>query len=132
MTIKETYLYSSDYASSIEDYIRAYFKANGYNLLTSTAYELCLVEYIGEKEDVRKVYDNLFNRYKEDYKKLTDFVMQVNMLSWVNDALIHEGYENREELLEFYSELYYESKDGFYNCYDGNDEAYDYFFEATD
>ena len=132
MKIKEVYISSAFYASSIADYVRAYFMGNGYKLLTPTAYELALAEYIGGKEDAKKVYNTLFNRYKDDYKKLTDLVMQVNMLSWANDTLIHQGFEGREEWLEFYAELYYEARDSFYDTYSGNDEACGYYFETTD
>ena len=132
MEVKEVFLSSEDYASSIANYVRAYFQGNGYNLLTPAAYELALAEWIGGLEDVKKVYGNLFARYKEDYKKLTDLVMQVNMLSWANDTLMRQGFEGREEYLEFYSELYYKAKDSFYDIYSGNEEACDYYFNTTD
>lgn len=132
MEVKEVFFSSEDYASSIANYVRTYFQGNGYNLLTPAAYELALAEWIGGLEDVRKVYTNLYKRYASDYKKFTDLVMQVNMLSWANNTLIRQGFDGRGEYLEFYSELYYEARDSFYDTYSGNEEACDYYFNTTD
>lgn len=70
--------------------------------------------------------------YGNNYKDFTELVMAINMLSWGNDQLRKQDIEGREEYIQYYSELYYESRDAFYNKFENDSEACDYFFEMTD
>jgi hypothetical protein len=58
--------------------------------------------------------------------------MSINMLSWGNDQLRKQGIDEREPWIKVYSDLYYESRDKFYDLFKDDRKACDYFFETTD
>ena len=123
--------FGDKYVPSMVRWITNYFKEVGYELLTNTAEVLASVEEEGA-EKVREKYVELESKYITDYKLFTDFVMQVNMLSWAHDKLREEGFDNREEWIKLYSNLYYQARDLFYDTWENDDIACDYYFEKTD
>ena len=133
MDVKKFFtIFGNNYALTISNWVKSYFKSLNYYLLTDTALFLASLEFDGGIEGVRKKYAELESRYIKDYKLFTDFVLQVNMLSWAHDKLRDEGFAGREEWIELYSNLYYQARDLFYDTWENDDIACDYYFEKTD
>ena len=93
--------------------------------------DFAIADWRGESA-VRETFKRVIKSWGTSYKAFTEIVLAINLLSWANDRLVQQGITDREKWVEFYSELYYDTKDEFYTKYDGNDEATDYFFNMTD
>lgn len=132
MKIQDKYKSAIDFAAPLEEWVRKYFDSVGYEMKYTFVKDIVLAEYTSGEEGVMSTYNSLKKNYKDDYKALTELVMVINMLSWANDFLSRANFDDREEWINFYSNLYYESKDYFYDIYTGNKEACDYFFQTTD
>ena len=130
MKLQDYFISVEGYINAVDKYIRRYFSANNYSMLTDAARQLCYAEF--ENKDVRKKYVELESKYIKDYKLFTDFVVQVNMLSWASDMLLKNGFDDRCEWVDLYSDLYYQAKDLFYDTWGNDDIACDYFFDMTD
>ena len=65
--------------------------------------------------------------WKTDYKWATEIIMVINFLAWY-----HYEEDVNIPLSSLYSELYYKYMDLFYEQFEGDSEATDYFFEMTD
>lgn len=80
--------------------------------------------------------NELFDYYKADYKKLTEFCLCVNWKSWSHYESIETPCEltkeERENVAQTYADLWYEVRDKFYDLYRNNEDATDYFFRMTD
>ena len=132
MKVQEYFNDVFNYAYGVEEWIKKYFKSVNYEIEYTFASDLALVDWYGKQEDVKETYQRIKNNWIDDYKAFTEAVMCINMLSWANDQLIKQGFDDREEWVEFYSELYYQARDDFYNKYENNEESCDYFFKTTD
>lgn len=132
MTIQERFKNIFSYAYSAEAWVKNYFKNVGFECGHTFVSDLCIADWFGDKEKVVETYNKLINEWGDDYKTFTEIVMCVNLLSWFNDELINENIDNREAWVEFYGDLYYESRDAFYEKYGNNVEACDWFFSCTD
>jgi hypothetical protein len=95
------------------------------------ASDFAIADWCGA-DDVRDTYERVKQSWLGDYKVFTEVVIALNMLSWANSALRKQGFEDRDEFVQLYSELYYKAKDDFYAKYGNDREACDYFFEMTD
>lgn len=83
--------------------------------------DLGLAERAGNLD---KCCRELFNSIKDDYKKLTEFVMYLNWKIWWWD-----GHDN-QELAEKYNALW--EKYDYWCCDNLEGEAADYFYSTTD
>lgn len=93
--------------------------------------DFAIADWFGKK-DVEDTYKRVKKEWLSDYKAFTEVVIALNMLSWANAALERQGYDGREEYGKLYADLYYRARDDFYDKYEGNTEATDYFFNMTD
>ena len=125
-------IFGNDYAKTISNWVKSYFNGVNYDLLTDTSFQLWSIALEGGLDCVKSKYKELSSKYINEYKLFTDFVLQVNMLSWAHDKLRDEGFADREEWIDLYSDLYYEARDLFYDTFGNNNEACDYYFEKTD
>ena len=115
------------YAATCE----ANFEANlaevgNYKRFTTFYYDLSIAEFSGGAKAVKDTFKNVVKSWLNDYKYFTEFVLSLNYKSWEWNA------RRNGEFVELYSELFYKAKDLFYNHYEGNEEANEYFFEVTD
>ena len=83
-------------------------------------------------DDVEDTYKRVKEAWLEDYKAFTEGVIALNMLSWANAALDKQGYSGRDVFIDLYADLYHRATTDFYNRYENNREACDYFFDMTD
>jgi hypothetical protein len=132
MKIQDKFKTSIQFADFLEKWVRKYFDRVGYDMKYTFVKDLVLAECTTGEEGVMSTYNTLKKNYKNDYKALTELVMAINMLSWANDSLSRANFDGREGWINFYSNLYYESMNYFYDIYTGNKEACDYFFQTTD
>ena len=132
MKVQEYFNDVFSYAYGIEAWIENYFKSVNFELEYTFASDLAIVDWFGNKEEVKESYNRIKNSWIDDYKAFTQVVMCVNMLSWANDQLIKHCFDDREEWVDFYSDLYYQARDDFYSKYENNEEACNYFFKCTD
>ena len=93
--------------------------------------------YAGDPGAVRDTFNRVFESWKGSYKALTEFIIALNYKSWafageVDSTWLKCSERNRLALVELYSKLYYEGMDKFYEIFEGNEEACDWFFEMTD
>ena len=89
--------------------------------------EFALAEIEGD-ESIKALAERKFNEVKDDYKKLTDFIMAVNHLSWEWHMI---GNEERTQL---YSDLYYEYDEKAIDYLEkhNTEEEVSYFFRTLD
>ena len=131
MKVQEYFNNVFAYAYGVEKWIKDYFKSVGFEPKYTFASDLAIADWLG-KDAVKDTYQRIKEDWIEDYRAFTEAVMEINMLSWANDQLINQGFEGREEWVTFYSDLYYQARNDFYEKYEGNEEACDYFFRTTD
>ena len=93
---------------------------------TTYASDFILAEIEGSA-GVIKTAKNAWENWKTDYKWATEIIMALNFLAWY-----HYDVDVNLPLSELYSELYYKYMDLYYEQFEGNEEATDYFFEMTD
>lgn len=120
------------YAYGVEDWVKKYFKSVGYNSQYTFVADFAMADWRNDVNAVKDTYKNVKKGWLSNYKAFTEVVMSINLLSWANDKLREQGFEDREKWIEFYGELYYQARDDFYNKYTDNEEACDYFFKCTD
>jgi hypothetical protein len=124
------------YAAGIQKWCSDQYELVGKKLDNSFCEAFAICDWNGTKnQKFDKIIDTcnrLLNEYRNDYKTFTEIVVSVNLLAFANDQLINQGIEDREEIMNFYSDLFYKLKDEFYKQYENNEEACDYFFEMTD
>lgn len=97
----------------------------GYKRISTFFSDLSIAEWMGIAS-VKDTYNNVVKSWLNDYKMFTEFVICLNWKSW---EWAGRGYD---ELGQLYSDLYYQARDKFYEHYDGNQTACDYFFQMTD
>lgn len=127
-----------EYAFQAEQiYFKNVLAENGYKCFTTFYSDLTLAECVEGKKGVEDTIKNVIKSWLDDYKYFTEFIMAINMKSWEMEYRQENNMpapygENAEELCKFYGEQYYVLKYKFYEHYEGNKEAYDYFFNTTD
>lgn len=118
-----------NYAASEEKHFEELVSMAGYNRLTTFYSDLSVAEWY-DKKSVKETYKNVCKNWIDDYRYFTEFVVCLNYKAW------EHADRGNTELSEFYSELYYNARDLFYDYYKGDDpksvEARDYFFRITD
>ena len=95
---------------------------NGYKLMTNLYYEFSTAEQYS-LFDVSNLYVDALNKYKDNYKYLTELVMVLNWKHW-------DHYKYNKDLSELYAELYYKAHD--YACENLKGEELDYYYITTD
>ena len=95
------------------------------------AADFAIADWYGA-EDVKETYKRVIKEWNADYKALTEVVMALNLLSWVNVSLQQAGFEDRDDFIKLYSRLYYDATNEFYKEYGEDAEKCDYFFRMTD
>lgn len=136
MKLEERFSCVEHYIAWVKLQITSFVEVAGYELIHPELIEkFAETDWSGGNEAIKAVYvlyNELHNQYKDDYKSLTELVMIVNHLAWVNDALCGIGIGERDSWVGLYSELYYEARDDFYDRWGNDDEACEYFFQTTD
>lgn len=131
-TIYNSFKSPFTYAAGIEKWCKDfYYDVSGNKLQYTFCYDFAIADWIGE-DKVRGTYNRVIISWGDDYKAFTEIVLSINLLSWANDQLIKQGITDREKWVGFYTDLYHDAKDKFYEKYEGNKEATDYFFNMTD
>lgn len=97
----------------------------GYESFTTFYSDFTIADAFGAKA-VKDTYKRCVKSWLGDYKYATELVLVLNHKSWE-----HHGAGNMD-LSALYSDLYYELKDKFYDKYENNKEAREYFFNITD
>ena len=120
------------YAAGMETWVNKYFKAIGRSKLKYTfVQDFAIADWYNTKS-VKETYQRVIKEWKSDYKALTEVAMSLNMLAWAHDTLRKQGIEGRDEVIGLYNELYYKTRDLFYEVYKANETAREYYFEMTD
>jgi hypothetical protein len=126
----------SKYAGIAEIWVKKYFQSVGYKMGYTFVQDFAIADWDGGTKDVNETYGRVKKEWIDNYKAFTEAVMSINMLAWFYDQLIKQGVEREdiscEEIMDFYSELYYKAREDFYNKYENDEEACHYFFETTD
>ena len=99
---------------------------SSYVPFTTYASDFILAEIEGSAGVIKTAKD-AWNNWKTDYKWATEIIMTINFLAW-----FHYDVDVNLSLSELYSELYYKYMDLYYEQFEGNSEATEYFFEMTD
>lgn len=81
---------------------------------------------------IKETYDRCVKEWKDDYRYFTDIVIATNMLCWHYDGLSKSMTDQARKLSRLFGDLYYQARDKFYDLFENNKEACDYFFEETD
>ena len=120
------------YAAGNEQWCKNFYEEMGDKELEYTfPADFAIADWAGEDE-VRKLYNSIKKSWLSDYKAFTEVAVSLNLLSWANNQLTTQGIDGRDKFIDLYCEMYYQAREDFYNKFDGNDEACDYFFEMTD
>ena len=77
------------------------------------------------KNEIERVFKEIFNESKSDYKLLTELVMVLNHKTWQHSENLYNT-----ELCEFYSKLFYKAKAYAETTLQG--EELKYYLEITD
>ena len=134
MKIHEFFKDQFSYAAGVEEWCKKYYDfitdSNG-ELTYTFCNDFAIADWYGLK-DVNETYNRVKKYWIDDYKAFTEVVISLNLLAWANDQLIKQGFENREGIMNNYSELYYKARDDYYKHYKGQQDKLDYIFDMTD
>ena len=128
MKVQQKFQNVFSYAYGVEEWVN---KSLPNPLEYTFVSDFAIADWFSE-EDVLDTYRRVKEQWLDDYMAFTEVVVAVNMLSWANDALIRQGFDDRERFVKLYSDLYYTARKDFYDKYEGNEEACNHFFEMTD
>ena len=129
MNVHEKFTTVFSYAAGVEQWVNDCLPLGP--LKYTFANDFAIADWFGTSE-VKDTYKRVKNEWLSDYKAFTEVVIALNMLSWANDTLKRQGIDGRDEFIELYANLYHQATTDFYDKYEGNQEACDYFFEMTD
>lgn len=129
MRIQQGFNSVFSYAAGVEEWVNHQLPLGPLEM--TFASDFAIADWCG-KDDVLDTYKRVKNEWLSDYKAFTEVVIALNMLSWAHNALKAQGFDGRDEFIELYASLYRQAVRDFYDKYDGNTEACDYFFEMTD
>lgn len=96
-----------------------------YKRKTTFYADLSMAECYG-KDEVKDTYRRVMKSWIDDVEYITEFILCLNHKAWE-----WYGRKNRE-MSELYSTLYEEGRDKFYEKYEGDEKACDYFFKVMD
>lgn len=128
MRLQENFKSVLSYAAGVEQWVDN-------NLMQPLDYtfasDFAIADWYG-KDAVEDTYKRVKEEWYSDYKAFTQAVVAINMLSWAHNTLQKQGIDGRDEYIKLYSDLYYRARKDFYDKYENNEEACDYFFQMTD
>lgn len=119
------------YTSLAEDSIKKCLDNIGFKCEHSFIKDFISAEWEG-LEKVEDVYSKLKEEWLDDYKAWTEVAVCLNYLSRFHCSLIENGMDYSYDAEELYDELYFNSKEDFYDKYTWNEAACDYFFLCTE
>ena len=96
----------------------------GYNPLTTFWDDFSIAEAFGPSS-IKDTAKRAWSEWKDDYKYVTELVMVLNHKCWYWN-------EHNDNLMELYSNLYYEYNDKLYDFYKNDKKALDYIFHTLD
>ena len=102
--------------------------ANGYVIpmeIRGLFSDLSIAEKVKGQEGIKAVYDEVVERFKDDYKMITELAVCLNWKIW-------QLYKQDEETARCYDKLWSQVGNFFYTTFKGNKEAERYYFEVTD
>ena len=129
MKLQENFQNVFSYAAGMENWVNQQLPLGP--LQYTFVADFAIADWLGE-DSVKETYERVKEAWLSDYKAFTEVVIALNMLSWAHCALKDQGIDGRLPYIRLYADLYYQARHDFYDKYDGNEEACDYFFEMTD
>lgn len=98
----------------------------GYKPMTTFWDDFSIAEtFFGTPLSIKDTAKRAWSEWKNDYKYATELIMVLNHKCWY--------WNNRNDnLMELYSNLYYEYNEKLYDFYKNNKEALDYIFHTLD
>lgn len=112
------------YAAANEAMFESFMSECGHERITTFFSDLSIAEYYGTKE-IKDTYDRVVQEWLGDYKYFTEFVLSLNQKIW-------QWYKYDEETAKLYNDLWDDAQDKFYEKYENDQEAKDYYFRITD
>ena len=111
----------------------------GYTRLYHAYRDLSAAELDGAEAAKTKA-TQLYKKHENSYKYIAELVLSLNWKRWNWYATMETAKEKGKaeleafsrEMSKTYSALYYAAMDAFYEAYEGEQEACDYFFRVTD
>lgn len=91
-----------------------------------------VADWMSGTRGIMETYQNVKNEWLCNYKAFTEVVIALNMMAWAHNQLKKQGFDGRDTFIEFYSDLYHQATTDFYDKYEADEEARQYFFEKTD
>ena len=89
-------------------------------------FDFALAERANGQDGIKAVYDEVVERFKDDYKMITELAVCLNWKTW-------QHYNAGDETTaRYYDGLWAQVPDFFYSTFEGNEEAETYYFEVTD
>ncbi len=129
MILHEKFSNVFSYAAGMEEWVNNAYPLGPLNY--TFVNDFAIADWYNAKS-VRETYERVKEEWLSNYKAFTEVVVALNQLSWAHNQLKEQGIDGRDEFIQLYSDLYYKSRDDFYDKHRGNEEATDYFFEMTD
>lgn len=105
------------------NYLNYMCNMTGYQPSTTTYEDFTISEEFGVAA-IETLYMQLFEKYKTDYKKLTELVMMLNWKSWEHNS------QGNYEISELYADLFYKARDYGYDHL--KDDELSYFWRTLD
>ena len=105
------------------NYLNYMCNMTGYQPFTTTYEDFTISEEFGAAA-IETLYTQLFEKYKTDYKRLTELVMMLNWKSWEHNSL------GNYEISELYADLFYKARDYGYDHL--KDDELSYFWRTLD
>ena len=97
----------------------------GYNPLTTFWDDFSIAETFFGQSSIKDTAERAWSEWKGNYKYATELVLVLNHKCWY--------WNNRnDDLMELYSNLYYEYNEKLYDFYKNNKKALDYIFHTLD
>lgn len=114
------------HAAANEAAFESYWNGLGHERKTTFFSDLSIAECYGE-DGIRDTYDRVMKSWIDNLVFITEFIVCLGL-----KASQWAGRNDGDSIQTLYSGLYYLATDAFYDHYEGNEEACDYFFQMTD
>lgn len=118
------------YSAGIEKWIND--SLPGEPLQYTFAGDFAIADWTGGKNGVMDTYNRVKAEWLNNYKAFTEAAVAINMLAWAHYNLKKQGYDGRDPFIELYSDLYHQAVRDFYEKYENDSEAREYFYRMTD
>lgn len=107
--------------------MREYWEQIGYKPLTTLWEDFSIADrFVGvEKTPIEDTYKRALDFCKMDYKYMTELVLVLNHKIW-------QWYNKNEVLGILYDTLWRMAESKFFELYEDNDEAMEYYYRVTD